>query len=102
MSVPQPVPKWDVETVCNFIGGIGLESLAPAFKENAVNGADLIALSDEEYVESLGCTKLQVRVLQICIGNLILCYQPWSAEDEIYSSPFCRPRRSAGSLKLME
>lgn len=61
MSVPQPVPKWDVDTVASFIGGIGLPQLVDAFKSNAVNGADLIALSDDDFTSSLGCTPLQVR-----------------------------------------
>jgi hypothetical protein len=61
MSVPQPVPKWDVDTVANFISGIGLAQLVDAFKSNAVNGADLIALSDDDFTSSLGCTPLQVR-----------------------------------------
>ena len=84
MSVPQPVPKWDIQTVANFIGGIGLESLAPAFKENAVNGADLISLTEEDYIESLGCTKLQVRVLQIALH----LYQSTLERLRLYIPPY--------------
>lgn len=64
MSVPQPVPKWDVQTVCNFIDSIGLASLSPAFKENAVAGSDLIELTDEDFTDSLGCTKLQAKKIR--------------------------------------
>ena len=60
MSVPQPVPKWDIDTVANWISSIGLPQLVDAFKSNAVNGSDLIGLSDEDMKESLGCTGLQV------------------------------------------
>ena len=62
MSVPQPVPKWDSDTVCNFVSGIGLPQLVDKFRENAVTGADLISLSDDDYKDSLGCTGLQVRI----------------------------------------
>ena len=61
MSAPKPVPQWDIETVASWISSIGLPAaISDAFKTNAVNGADLIALSDEDYTQSLGCTGLQV------------------------------------------
>jgi hypothetical protein len=67
MSVPLPVPKWDVDTVCGFLTQIGLGALTDAFKTNAVNGSDLISLSDEDFKDSLGCTPLQVSLI-ICIA----------------------------------
>jgi len=60
MSAPVPVPKWSVENVVAFLGSIGLPQLGDAFKANAVNGSDLLFLTDEDFKESLGCTPLQV------------------------------------------
>jgi hypothetical protein len=62
MAAPLPVPKWDVDMVCNFLQQIGLAPLAEAFKTNAVNGSDLIELTDTDFKESLGCTPLQASV----------------------------------------
>jgi hypothetical protein len=60
MAAPLPVPKWDVDMVCGFLTQIGLTPLTEAFKTNAVNGSDLIGLTDADFKDSLGCTPLQV------------------------------------------
>ena len=60
MSAPVPVPKWSPDEVVMFLGSIGLPQLGDAFKSNAVNGSDLIDLTDEDFKDSLGCTPLQV------------------------------------------
>lgn len=64
MSAPKPVAKWDVDEVVAFLGSIGLPQLGDAFQANAVNGKDLIDLSDEDYKDSLGCTALQVKKIR--------------------------------------
>jgi hypothetical protein len=61
MSAPVPVPKWTIEAVGGWLEALGLGALDPAFKANAVDGAMLVDLTDEEYTSSLGCTGLQVR-----------------------------------------
>lgn len=53
--------SWNVEQVGNFLSEIGLSNLVPAFQENAVNGKDLLGLSDDDFQSSLKVTPLQVR-----------------------------------------
>lgn len=38
------------------------QAIADKFKENAVTGADLIELSDEDLTQELGCKPLQARL----------------------------------------
>ena len=57
------VASWDIAAVCGFLEGIGLHALVPAFKDNAVNGKDLLDLTDEDFRDSLGCSNLQVRLI---------------------------------------
>lgn len=55
------VQEWGVEDVCKWLGGLNLETLEPAFKSNAVDGKDLLELSEGDMKDYLGCTPLQVR-----------------------------------------
>lgn len=56
------VSDWSQAEVASFLEDIGLGHLAPKFKDNGVNGKDLLELEDEDYRESLGCSNLQVRL----------------------------------------
>lgn len=56
------VSDWSQDDVASFLGDIGLGHLAPKFKDNGVNGKDLLELEDDDYRESLGCSNLQVRL----------------------------------------
>lgn len=60
MDSGKEVSTWSIDDVSKFLGTIGLVSLQDAFMTNAVNGADLLVLSDEDFKESLGATPLQV------------------------------------------
>lgn len=57
----KPVEQWSVDEVVSWIESLGLASLAPAFRENAVAGKDLLSLTDEDYLTSLGTTKLHMK-----------------------------------------
>eukprot|EP00889_Picochlorum_renovo_P005525 jgi/Picre1/32555/NNA_007901.t1 len=50
--------------VASFLEDIGLGHLAPKFKDNGVNGKDLLELEDEDYRESLGCSNLQIKKIK--------------------------------------
>lgn len=52
--------EYSQEDVSKLLERIGLGHLAPVFKENGVNGKDLLSLEDEDYKESLNCSNLQV------------------------------------------
>ena len=66
-SLSKDISSWSIQDVTTFLQGIGLGSLQSAFETNAVNGSDLLDLSDEDYVESLHTTPLQVhRLLYRC------------------------------------
>lgn len=55
-----PISDWSQDDVCQFLDSLGLDHLKGAFKENGVNGKDMLELTDEDYKDSLGCTNLQV------------------------------------------
>jgi hypothetical protein len=58
------VKDWSIEDVCSWISGLGLEAVAPEFKKNAVNGADLACLSEQELQGDLGLTRLQAKKIR--------------------------------------
>jgi len=58
--------------VSELLERIGLGHLGPVFKENGVNGKDLLSLEDEDYKESLNCTNLQVCLLTCLSVDLSL------------------------------
>ena len=57
------VQQWSVDDVSTFLERLHLNNLVPEFKHNAVDGKDLVALTDEELAEELKCSKLQVAPL---------------------------------------
>jgi hypothetical protein len=59
-----------VQDVCAALEHIGLDSLTPSFRANAVNGQDLLALTDEDFETSLQCTKLQTRKIRRAIADV--------------------------------
>lgn len=54
------IVDYNQEDVSELLERIGLGHLVSVFKENGVNGKDLLDLEDEDYKESLNCTNLQV------------------------------------------
>lgn len=54
------VSEFTQDDVSDLLERIGLGHLTGVFRENGVNGKDLLSLEDEDYKESLNCTNLQV------------------------------------------
>jgi hypothetical protein len=54
------VSEWSIEQVGIWLSALGLTTLAPAFQANAVDGRDLIHLTEEDMVEHLGMTPIQI------------------------------------------
>jgi hypothetical protein len=48
---PGVVAAWSVAAVCEFLAHIGLSQYAPAFEDNAVDGAMLLSLTAEDLAE---------------------------------------------------
>ncbi|KAL4433443.1 hypothetical protein ABPG77_010296 [Micractinium sp. CCAP 211/92] len=64
------VPAWSRQDVCFFLERLGLEDLKLAFQKNAVDGADLVGLTDTDLIDSLGCTQLQARKIRSHLTQL--------------------------------
>lgn len=58
------VQEWSIKDVQDFLEGLGLSSLTPEFEKNAINGADLLRLSDHDFTHELKCTGLQLRKIR--------------------------------------
>ena len=62
-----PEPKrmlclfWTVDDVCKYVSDLELGHVAPAFKENAIDGRMLASLSEADMVAELGLKPLQAR-----------------------------------------
>jgi hypothetical protein len=57
--------EYDVDEVCLWLNAIGLDSKVDAFRENAVDGDMLVALTAEDLTNELGLSNLQAKkVLQ--------------------------------------
>lgn len=65
-----PVKAWSIQDVQGFLEGLGLSSLSPEFEKNAVNGADLLRLSDNDFTHELKCTGLQLRKIKEALQKL--------------------------------
>lgn len=74
------IENWSTDDVQSLLEDIGLGHLAPKFKDNGVNGKDLLELEDDDYRESLGCSNLQVRQLH------------WLTCDVMDAASYVRPR----------
>ncbi len=48
--------------VTRWLEGLQLDAVVPVVKENAVNGEDLLSLTEQDLKDELGCTPLQVGV----------------------------------------
>lgn len=66
----EDVGAWSVDQVAGWLEGLQLGAVAPAFKTNAVDGGDLLALSDSDLREELGCTALQARKIRGALAKL--------------------------------
>jgi len=56
-----PVSAWKVDDVVRFLEDLQLGHVAKKFVEDAVDGAMLLNLSDEDLVSELGLSKLQAK-----------------------------------------
>jgi SAM domain (Sterile alpha motif) len=54
------VASWSIEQVGIWLSALELSNLVPAFKANAVDGRDLLQITDEEMSEQLGMTPIQI------------------------------------------
>jgi len=59
------VQGWSVGQVAEFLRSLELSHLAQAFIDNAVNGKDLLELSDDDFINDLKCTSIQVGTKKI-------------------------------------
>lgn len=55
------VTDWTPQDVEDFLIGLHLDGLAPGFRQNAVNGKDLLQFTDDDLSQELNCTNLQAR-----------------------------------------
>lgn len=88
----KPVNQWSVSDVADYLDQLELSHLKPstqlsifflglccppshlppstAFKENAVSGSDLQALTEEDFVNELKVSKLQYRKIKTGLASL--------------------------------
>lgn len=79
----KPLEAWGVEDVQAWLAGQGLSQLAPAFRFNAVGGADLAELTAVDLTGTLGCTPEQVRAAAPHASA------PWLAPPAPHAMPHC-------------
>ena len=61
MGAATPPSEWTVAQVGEWLSDLGLPAeLQVEFKQNAVDGRDLLSLSNHDLVTELKCTQLQV------------------------------------------
>lgn len=58
-----PAADWSLEEVSRYLNFLGLGHIEEKFKENAVDGAMLVELSEEDLCKELGLLKLQAKKL---------------------------------------
>lgn len=61
----KPKAERNVAEVCEFLRGIELGHVVPAFMNNGVDGAFLLSLSEQDLVSELGLTVLQARKIKL-------------------------------------
>lgn len=66
------VQEWNVEDVGLFLHSIDLGHLAEAFRNNAVNGRDLLRLGNDDFIRDLGCTAIQYRKIKETLAYAML------------------------------
>lgn len=86
------VAAWSREDVCSFLERLGLpEELQLAFRRNAVDGSDLVGLTDADLVNELGCTHLQARKIRSHLTQLGVT-PPVGSESAVDSIPATTPQ----------
>jgi len=60
---PGPAACWSLDEVSQYLDFLGLRHIEEKFKENAVDGAMLVDLSEEDLCKELGLLKLQAKKL---------------------------------------
>ncbi|PRW57471.1 TKL kinase [Chlorella sorokiniana] len=74
-----PLNSWSIEQVASWLASLGLPAeVQESFRRNAVDGGDLIGLSDEDLVSELGCTALQARKIRHQLTQLGVAPPPAS------------------------
>lgn len=70
--VSTPYESWTVQQVAAWLtGSLELpQKLADEFVANAISGADLATLTDDDLVQELKCTSLQARKIRKALGQL--------------------------------
>jgi len=61
----KPLGQYTIDDVCTMINAIGLVALAPAFRENAVDGQMMLTLTDDDYKTHLKFQPGQLRKLHL-------------------------------------
>lgn len=70
----KPVDQWNVDDVVAFLHSIDLGHLADAFRNNAVNGKDLLNLSEADFIRDLGCTQIQTRKIKESLTYVVAAH----------------------------
>ena len=64
--------SWSVEDVCHFLSSLQLSQHEEKFRENAIDGRELLALTGEDLKNSLDVCEYLASLLSICTVNLTL------------------------------
>lgn len=64
----KPIERYTIDEVVELVQDIGFGQRAQNFRDNAVNGKDLLILSNEDFQE-LGLTKIQIKKLKDAISS---------------------------------
>lgn len=67
MASTAPPKDWTVDEVCQFLDSLSLGHTAPAFKDNGVDGDDLLNLTDTEMQQDLNLTPLQIKKIRTAL-----------------------------------
>ena len=64
-GVKRPCPRWSVQDVCEYLQELELGHVTEMFRQNAVDGAMLMDLSEADLVSELGLARLQARKINL-------------------------------------
>ena len=83
---PGTVRDWSISDVLQFMHFLGLSHVAGKFEENAVSGEDLLKLSEEDFIQELGLTKLQTSKIIRAIKKIVPP-APSTIDSSVESNP---------------
>ena len=64
-GIKRTCPGWSVQDVCEYLQDLELGHVTEVFRQNAVDGALLMDLSEADLVSELGLTRLQARKIKM-------------------------------------